>query len=474
MPPLGLPYAEPSGRPPSPQYPVAPPEQWPTTPAWLAAPQPVAPAPARPRWIDDRKNQTVVWGAIAIVIAVIVGVLVGRSSGDNPLSTAAVVTSSDSSTDSSTDSSSDSATDSSTDSSSDTTTTTQPPSLDSVVLDIEKFVEQQRGLKYKDKVDVSLVGEGEFQQLLLADFDKQRASLLEEQQVLDALGLVPAGFDVVKEEKSLLSIAVLGFYDPATKRLVVRATSITPFSREVLAHELTHALDDQWFDLNRPKLDNADDESGYGFSALAEGNARRVEDAYVASMSPSDQAQATFEQADLLAQHPEVLDLPSIVLTFAQSPYDDGSAFVQTLLTSGGQARLDAAFRIPPVTSEQILQPDRYIAGEGPVAVPAPKADAAPDNVGVLGALLLREMLFDQLPSAAEVQRAITGWGGDSYVTWTDAGGDACLRDSFVGDTNTDTQELAQAIEKWGQAHNAVIVAPATGPATFTVCGHGS
>jgi hypothetical protein len=436
---------------------------------WLTTPQPLPPPASRPRWIDDHSHQTIVWGAIAIAIAVIVGVLVGKSSGDNPLATAAAVTSSDSSTDTSTDSSTDSASDST--SSESATTTTAPPSLDSVVLDIEKFVEQERGLTFKQKVDVTLVGDAEFQQMLLSDFDTQQRSLLEEQQVLDALGLVPAGFDVAKEEKSLLSIAVLGFYDTKTKRLVVRATSITPFSREVLAHELTHALDDQWFDLNRLQLDNADDESGYGFRALAEGNARRVEDAYVASMSASDQAQAIFEQANLLSQHPELRNLPQIMLTLAQSPYDDGSGFVQTLLETGGQARLDAAFRVPPTTSEQILDPQRYIAGEGPVPVPAPTADAAPENVGVLGELLIREMLFAEVPAAAEVQRAVTGWGGDSYVTWTDPAGKTCLRDTFVGDTNTDTTELVQTITKWGASHNAVIDAPADGPATFTVCG---
>jgi hypothetical protein len=73
-------------------------------------------------------------------------------------------------------------------------------------------------------------------------------------------------------------------------------------------------------------------------------------------------------------------------------------------------------------------------------------ADGAVANVGVLGALLLRETLFDSLPSDAQVQRAIEGWGGDSYVTWIDSTGKPCLRDTFVGDTPGDTKELVQAI----------------------------
>ena len=396
------------------------------------------------------------WGAVAVVLAIIVGALVGASSSDNRISVAAPVTSTAESTDAS--------------SESDTTTTTAPQDLNSVALDIEKFVERERGLKYKQPVSVRLAGEGEFQDLLLTDFAKQRAMLLEEQQVLVALGLVPPGTDLVSEERSLLAIGVVGFYDPESKQLVVRGSDVTPYVREVLAHELTHALDDQWFDLNRPQLDNADDESGFAFVGLAEGNARRVEDAYLFSLSADEQAQAAAEQNSLLAQHPELFDLPSVLLTLAQAPYDDGQQFVQALLDAGGQADLDQAFVSPPVTSEQIIDPARYLAGEGPVAVLAPKADGSPANVGVLGELLLREMLFDSLTSDAAVARTITGWGGDSYVTWTDTAGKTCLRDTFVGDTPTDTQELVEAITTWAHDHNATVDAPAAGPATFTVC----
>jgi hypothetical protein len=400
----------------------------------------------------------VVWGAVAIVFAIIIGALVGASAADRPVNVAAPITIPKTTTDDSTSSESD------------TTTTTEPQSLDAVVLEIEKFVERERGLKYKQPVAVDLAGESEFQRLLLADFDKQRTSLLEGEQVLSALGLVPPDFDLVAEERSLLAIAVTGFYDPESKRLVVRATKITPFVREVLAHELTHALDDQWFDLNRPQLDNPDDDSGFGFSGLVEGNARRVEDAYVASLSPAEQVQATIEQTALLAQHPEIFDLPPILLTLTQAPYDEGSLFVNDLLDTGGQSRLDAAFAAPPITSEQILDVTRYLAGEGPAAVPAPIADGPSENVGMLGALLLREILFDSLPSSAQVQRAITGWGGDAYVTWTDTTGKSCLRDTFVGDTPGDTRELVQAITEWGADHAAVVDAPTDGPATFTVC----
>jgi hypothetical protein len=460
MPPLGPPYAEPFDRPPPPHFPDAPPDQWPAPPAVLPSTAPLAPPP-RTGWLDDPRHQTAAWGAVAIVFAIIVGALIGASAAEDPVSSLAFAPQS---------SSDEGGASSSSSSESDPTTTTEPQSLSAIVLDIERFVERERGLKFKDQVPVSLAADSDFERRLSGELDSERSALLEEQAVLRALGLVPPDFDLVKEERSLLSIAVVGFYDPKTKALVVRATSITPFVREVIAHELTHALDDQWFNLHRPQLDGADDESGFGFRGLVEGNARRVEEAYVASLSPAEQIQAVTEQGALLALHPELLDLPPVLLALEESPYSDGSLFVQDLLDTGGQSRLDAAFAMPPTTSEQILDPKRYIAGEAAVAVQTPGADGSSSSVGVLGALLLREMLFDSLPSVAQVQRAITGWGGDAYTTWVDASGKACLRDTFVGDTQGDTNELVGAITEWGVDHDAVIDAPAAGPATFTVC----
>jgi hypothetical protein len=460
MPPLGPPYAEPSDRPPPLRFPVAPPDNWPSTPVVLPSAPPIV-APPRTRWLDDALHQTAAWGAVAIVFAIIVGALIGASAADNPVSPIALVPQPSTDESSASDSSS---------SESDPTTTTEQESLSAIVLDIERFVERERGLEFKEDVSVRLASEGEFQRMLSAQLDGDRAALLEAQEVLRAIGLVPPDFDLVKEQQSLLSIAAAGFYLPKTKELVVRAASVTPFVREVIAHELTHALDDQWFDLHRPKLDTADDESGFAFSALVEGDARRVENAYVASMSPADQIEATTEQAALLAGHPELLDLPPVLLTLVDSKYSDGSLFVQALLVTGGQARLDAAFAMPPSTTEHILDPERYLAGEGPIAVSAPQADGAASNAGVLGELLVREMLFDSLPSVAQVQRAITGWGGDAYTTWIDSSGKTCLRDTFVGDTQGDTNELVGAITEWGAVHDAVIDAPAEGPASFTVC----
>ena len=458
MPPLGPPYVTPPGRPPAPQYPPVPPTQWPAPPPLL--PAPVTPPPAGARWTDRLKRPAVIWGAVAVVMAVLLGALVGRAANDDVSSSArppTTVTAPRSTT-------------TRPPGSTTAPTTTAPQDLETVVLDIERFVERERGLKFKNKVDVHLAGEGEFQDRLLADFDKDRPGLVESQQVLTAVGLVPRGTDIVADFRSLLEIGVVGFYDSETKQLVVRGTAITPYVREVLAHELTHALDDQWFDLNRPELDNPDDETGFGFLALTEGNARRVENAYLASLSADDQRDAQVEEQQLVLQHPEIFRLPQILLTLLQAPYDDGLSFVDDLVSGGGEDAVNHAFTAPPTTSEQIFEPDKYSKGEGAVAVSAPTAEGTAANVGVLGELLLREMLNGSSGLGGDADQAVTGWGGDRYVTWTDASGASCLRDTFVGDTPTDTSELVDALKAWADDHHGSVNATGGGPATLTVC----
>jgi hypothetical protein len=343
------------------------------------------------------------------------------------------------------------------------------PDLATAVNDIEAFVARERGLPFKTSVDVQLVTDDQLSQMLDQELEKESSSLLESQQVLRALGLIPPTFDLTKAEKSLLDDSVVGFYDPETKKLVVRGTDITPYVRETLAHELTHALDDQWFNLNRPQLDNADDETGFGFTALTEGDAVRVEKAYTASLSPDEQAQALSEERALAAAHPEILTLPQVMQDIVQEPYTDGPVLVQAILDAGNRPRLDAAFQNPPTTSEQVIDPPKFLSGEGAVPVPLPAADGTVLNKGALGEFMFEEILLGSLRTN-DVNQAVDGWGGDMYVTWLDGSGNTCLRDTFVGDTPQDTQQLADALNQWAPDVKATVSAPAGQPGTFTVC----
>jgi hypothetical protein len=142
---------------------------------------------------------------------------------------------------------------------------------------------------------------------------------------------------------------------------------------------------------------------------------------------------------------------------------------VQAILDAGDRPRLDAAFQSPPTTSEQVIDPSKFLSGEGAVPVPLPPADGTVLNKGALGQFMFEEILLGSLRTS-DVDEAVTGWGGDMYVTWLDASGNTCLRDTFVGDTAQDTQQLADALNEWAPDVNASVSAPAGQPGTFTVC----
>ena len=105
-----------------------------------------------------------------------------------------------------------------------------------------------------------------------------------QQASLVALGLLPPGTDLRAQLEALLAGGVIGFYDPRSAELVVRGVDDSPATRRTLVDERAHALQDQVFDLDRPEVDAAHDEQSTALSALAEGDAERVEAADVSRL----------------------------------------------------------------------------------------------------------------------------------------------------------------------------------------------
>ncbi|OWY61582.1 hypothetical protein B7486_63050, partial [cyanobacterium TDX16] len=128
--------------------------------------------------------------------------------------------------------------------------------LDAVVAEIAAFVEEERGLEFLEDPEIELLDEGAFQDRLLEDEEEDEGELLELQDELRALGLIDDDVDLAESLDDLLGGAVLGFYDPETGELVVRAGEISPLARITIAHELVHALDDQHFELDRPEYED--------------------------------------------------------------------------------------------------------------------------------------------------------------------------------------------------------------------------
>jgi hypothetical protein len=336
--------------------------------------------------------------------------------------------------------------------------------LEAVVAEISAWVEEERGLEFEEDPVVELADEGDFQERLLADFDEDAEELQESEDELRALGLIDADVDFEAELRSLLGVGVLGFYDPETDELVVRAGDITPLARITIAHELVHALDDQHFDLDRPEYDDDPSEVGSGFGSLTEGNATVIDEAYRATLSDEERDAADAEENELASGlDPQI---PLVLLQLLQLPYELGPVLVDAIVEEGGQEALDAAFEDPPTTSEQLLDPQRYLDGEEAIEVPTPEAEGEVIYDGSFGAVSLALVL-----GVDPYGEVIEGWGGDAYVLWRD-GDQVCARATFVGDTDEDTEQMADALTSWAAGHPDAEVTPTEGGlVTFTACG---
>jgi len=187
--------------------------------------------------------------------------------------------------------------------------------------------------------------------------------------------------------------------------------------------------------------------------------------AYEAKLSAADKAAATKEENS--GGTPKV---PNIVLQIIGFPYAAGPDFVDALVKHGGIAALNAAYRKPPVSSEQILIPDRYFSQDNPKHVAYPHADGALIDKGDLGLIGLFLTLSQQV-GQTEAATGVRGWGGDEYVVWKASSGRYCLRDSVVMDDPDSTAALHTALAEWASKSNAKMhVDSSSNVTTFTSC----
>ncbi|MDB5067289.1 MAG: uncharacterized protein JWM18_3723 [Chloroflexi bacterium] len=346
-------------------------------------------------------------------------------------------------------------------------TPADPPSLDAFVPEAERFVEEHRGLRFRSPVRVLLLDDAAFRRHSGGGgIDPALAA------EIDALQLVPRSVDLAAAARRSQAEGVVGLYEPPSRTLLVRGTAPTPFVRQVLVHELTHALQDQWFGIDRPQLDSGADERAQAFSALVEGDAVRIEDEYLASLPASQRVRARLEQDAATGVRGET---PAPLAAIVRFPYAAGATFVRALATVRGQAGVDAAFRTPPATSAEILEPQRFLAGAAAaVHVATPAAGGPVIDRGVLGELGLRLLLEHAAATgairAADAEAAAGAWHGDAYVTWT-SGAIACMRVALAAAHGPDHLLLQHPLAGYAARATGVSLAEAPDTLTVTSCG---
>jgi uncharacterized membrane protein len=225
----------------------------------------------------------------------------------------------------------------------------------------------------------------------------------------------------------------------------------TAMNQIVLAHELRHALQDQYAPLHDELPDSIGDfdDRRLAFLSLLEGDATLVMERFVrqrlGALAPGagDEAAAGEEAQSLgAAGLADVPGAPPVVRDQLVQPYLAGVSFARAVWARSGPEALRDAWGNPPVSMEQVLHPERYFAGEVPrtvsPSVTAPSGARVLSD-GVLGELFLRTLLGDGAEAAAE------GWGGDSWRLW-DVGGRTALAWRSEWDTTRDADEFWAAL----------------------------
>lgn len=332
-----------------------------------------------------------------------------------------------------------------------------PDRWDPRVEDLARFVEHTRDLTFDHPVYVDFLSAADYTAATTSDdtgvADQDRAELDRYAGALRALGVGSGEIDLFSAYNQVSDGGTLAFYDPVDQRVRVRGTELTVGLRVTLVHELTHALQDQHFDLDRLYDDELDGGQSTAFRALVEGDAMRVESAYTTDeLTSAEQSDYDQEYAGELEASIEATgDVPAFVSASFAVPYALGQPFVMMLANDGGNRRVDDAFAAPPDTEDDLFDPAAYLTEEVDAELDLGLADDVETfDEGPFGTpswyLLLAERIDPKAAFAASL-----GWGGDAYAFF-ERGGQVCVRAGFVGDTADDEDEMAAALDAWAAA----------------------
>lgn len=355
------------------------------------------------------------------------------------------------------------------------------PEWDSRVAELAAYVERTRGLAFKHAVRVRFLPDDEFTKKLTADhgeLTKDRKRDLEHQALLlRAVGLIQLDAGKLLEGvNAARSANTLAIYSDDKETIFVRGEELGVATKVILVHELTHALQDQHFDLERIHDRSP---SGYAVRALVEGDAIRIEHEYRSTLSQPDKEayDAESDQKVEEARAAVPAEAPAVLQIMQVFPYSVGRTFVEALLATRERKGVDDAFRKPPQSSKQVLNPGAFLDGDKPARIRAPKLREGEKRVGkpdVFGAFALYLMLSARLDPAVALS-AIASWDGDSSIQFTRSG-TACVRVTFRGSTAESTAGIAAALEQWaalGPSGSATVVR-APDKATVTACDPGA
>jgi hypothetical protein len=310
---------------------------------------------------------------------------------------------------------------------------------------IERGVARIRELPLKEEVPMEVKGAGELRAFLREELDREysKEDLAGMGRAYERMGLLPPSIDLGEKLLELYGSQVAGFYDPrAVKLFLVPSGVPSPgwpvtilqallrrdlVNEMLLAHELTHALQDQNFGVLGSADDPSNDDRGLALKAVIEGDATLAGFAYVFGGLPAGSVEGLVAQlgaipTEMAATLPNV---PPILRESLVFQYSAGAAFVAEAYLRAGWRGVDALLRYPPTSTEQVLWPESYF---GTVDTPTTVSLGGLEDYQMSGEWkLLEENTLGELAirvlagGFVDSQRALEiarGWDGDRFAAF--------------------------------------------------------
>jgi hypothetical protein len=332
--------------------------------------------------------------------------------------------------------------------------------VEKMTTEIIQQVSDVRGLKLLAPVKSGAKSRAEIEQMVIKNFEEEStpAELDAEFKTLVAFGLVRKDFQYREFLIKLLTEQIAGFYDPKKKEFHLADWNPLELQKTVMAHELTHALQDQHFDLRRfEKWPEGDGDREMAIHALIEGDATALMIDYLMKpmgMNVTKIPKAMLEQMNNETNGPGMEVINSAPYAIRESltfPYLNGLGFAYDLLKAQGWDGVSKAYKNLPHSTEQILHPAKYLTNELPVKIELSDVSATLGagwkriNFDVNGEFGYYLVLAEQLDKTV-ARKAAEGWGGDQYALYENA---AKTRTTLVHvsrwDTTSDAAKFFEA-----------------------------
>jgi hypothetical protein len=272
---------------------------------------------------------------------------------------------------------------------------------------------------------------------------------------LKKLGLVPNDFQYRAFIISLLSEQVAGYYDPKAQQFYLADWIELEGQLPVMAHELTHALQDQHFNLRRfDKWPKGDSDAELAVHALIEGDATLAMMQYILRKPERAREFMKSMSGTAASANEKIESAPRALRESLLFPYEQGAQFVTRLYARGGWKEVSQAFTVLPQSTEQILHADKYLAREAPVKVEMTDISKQLGrgwkrvDYDVSGEWSYYLILDEYLKSSSESEKAAAGWGGDRYAVYEGPKGEVMLAQLTVWDSEQDATEFFEAYVK--------------------------